>query len=223
MATRKKAPAPAPEPPAKPARKASKPAPAPPAAKKPARTRSAPVKKAPTLPEITVKRVNPGKEAMLMLTGSEPAPVAAPPIEIIELGLTPTSVPGVYKNKVGVLVDGDGVMIDHSTLKNRDQERFEKIIGGPVDTPAKLLKAVALDPQLPLQTRIGAATSAAPYFDRKKPIGIDGGEDGKAITVEHIHKIQGMSRDELDQLERLLAMGAPGLLGTEGENAESDD
>jgi hypothetical protein len=203
MATRKKAAPPAPPP-----------APEPP----PKKPRATPRKRKLQSAAVEVKYVMPGKDAVLQLNGYEEAPVEPTPIEVIELGLTKTSIPGVYKNQVGVLVDGDGVMIDHATLKNRDQERFEKIIGGPVDSPAKLLKAVALDPQLPLNTRLTAATSAAPYFDRKKPIGIDGGADGAPITMEHIHKIQGMSKEELDRLERLLALGAGAVLGEEASD-----
>jgi hypothetical protein len=217
VATRKPATAaPAPATPRGRAAKAKEP-PQPPA--KPARKRAAKAKS--IYLEYEEVEVPQGKDAVLPLTGFEPAPVADAHAQLtpwqIEIGLTPTSVPGIYKNKAGVLVDGDGVMVDYATVKNADQERFEKILGGPVDSPAKLLKAVALDPQLPLNTRISAATSAAPYFDRKKPVGIDGGEDGKPIQMEVIHRLPNMAQAELDALEQLLIKGAVALeLGEDG-------
>lgn len=155
----------------------------------------------------------PGKEAVIAFSGNEPAPQEQQLTqEQLDIGLQTTSTPGVYVNGAGVMVDGDGVMLEYADVKIRDQQRFEKIIGGPVDTPAKLLKAVTLDPQLPLPMRIDAAKAAAPYFDRKKPIGIDGGEDGSAIQIQIMHKLQIMPQADLDHIEKILRIS-----GTDAE------
>lgn len=165
----------------------------------------------------------PGKNAVVALSGLEPAPRTTPALTPSQeaMGLRATSTPGVYLNGANVMVDGDGVMLDYSEVKSRDQARFERVIGGPVDTPAKLLKAVALDPQLPLAVRVDSAKAAAPYFDRKKPIGIDGGEDGVPIQIEVTHRLKSMSREELDQYERMLAMLRPE--NDEGGGDANDD
>lgn len=192
--------------------KLASPAPAP-ATKPPARK--------PRKPKASTSAVLPGKDAVQALTGLERGAVAIPLLtgDQIDMGLRATSTPGVYLNGANIMVDGDGVMLDYADIKSKDQARFEKILGSPVDTPAKLLKAVALDPQLPLAVRVDSAKAAAPYFDRKKPIGIDGGEDGKAINLLITHRVQGMSKDELDQFERLLKMTNPAEIGGEDENA----
>jgi hypothetical protein len=52
---------------------------------------------------------------------------------------------------------------------------------------------------LKIEQRIAAATSAAPYVHRKKPIGIDGGE-GKPLTVLTADKLASLSNAELDNL-----------------------
>lgn len=119
-------------------------------------------------------------------------------------GLKRTQTPGVYINSAGVLCDVNGIMLDFAGVKKADDERFERVIGEKVDTPAKLLKAVSLDPTLPLTTRMEAAKSAAPYFDRKKPIGIDGGEDGKAIPIMSMQQMRGLSGAELQQMKMLV-------------------
>lgn len=54
-----------------------------------------------------------------------------------------------------------------------------------------------------LGQRIQAATSAAPYVHRKKPIGIDGGE-GKPIAMVSAAQLAQLSDDELDKLLSVL-------------------
>lgn len=132
------------------------------------------------------------------------------------LGLVPTNTPGVFINPAGVMVDRHGCIMSMQRVKEADQARFEAVLGGPVDTPAKLLTAVALDPRLPLATRIDAAKSAAPYTDRKKPMGIDGGEDGKPIMLS-IRELRGLSDGELDQMEQLLLKGIAAASAEEAE------
>lgn len=54
-----------------------------------------------------------------------------------------------------------------------------------------------------LGQRIQAATSAAPYVHRKKPIGIDGGE-GKPIAMVSAAQLAQLSDEELDKLLSVL-------------------
>jgi hypothetical protein len=53
--------------------------------------------------------------------------------------------------------------------------------------------------ELKIEQRIAAATSAAPYVHRKKPIGIDGGE-GKPLAIVTADKLATLSDGELDKL-----------------------
>lgn len=205
------APAPAPASPARkvPSRTVKTPAPPPPATKARGKAPQTPAKP----PKVRIEKVMPGKNAVLPLHGEEPG--AAPNLDMElteiqrELGLRPTATPGVYRNEVGLLVDGDGVLMDYKDVKARDEARFERIIDGPVDTPAKLLKAVSLDPQLPLPVRMDAAKAAAPYFDRKMPIGIDGGAQGKPIAMLVSHNMKSATMEELLMYQKLLAMARP--------------
>lgn len=124
--------------------------------------------------------------------------------------LRETDVPGVYLNSRNVRVDERGIAISFLTLKQKDEERWEEVIGGRVDSPAKLLKAVALDPRQPLFSRVDAAKSAAPYFDRKQPQALDGGlgDDGKVVPLFDADKLKGLTTKELAQLRDLLKKGA---------------
>lgn len=54
-----------------------------------------------------------------------------------------------------------------------------------------------------LGQRIQAATSAAPYVHRKKPIGIDGGE-GKPVSFVSAAQLAALSDEELDKLLSVL-------------------
>lgn len=62
-----------------------------------------------------------------------------------------------------------------------------------------------------LQQRIQAATSAAPYVHRKKPIGIDGGEGGKPVSFVSAAQLAQLSDEELDKL--LLVLGKLNVAG----------
>lgn len=186
---------------------------APPAAPvKPARKTSKPDVKAAPKPRA------PKPEGVQRFTGTEPgAQDLSTTDEQKEMGLRPTGTPGVFLNRSGQMVDADGILLTYGQVKGKDDARWERIIGEPVDTPAKLLKAVTLDPQQTLMTRLDAAKAAAPYFDRKKPIGIDGGSDGKPIEVLHRHKLVGMSQEELDDFERMLKLTGTSLIGGEDD------
>lgn len=69
-----------------------------------------------------------------------------------------------------------------------------------------------------LEKRIAAATAAAPYVHRKKPIGIDGGE-GKALTFISADQLAKLDDKELSQL--LEIMGRLGI-GAEFAGGERD-
>lgn len=117
--------------------------------------------------------------------------------------------PGVYLNSMGVRVNEDGVALSFLQVKEADEQRFERVIGSRVDSPAKLLKAVSLDPMTHLAVRIDAAKSAAPYFDRKMPVAIDGGLDdaGKVVPLFDPEKLSGLTTAELKTLRGLIEKG----------------
>lgn len=119
--------------------------------------------------------------------------------------LQKTTTPGVYVNRAGIMVDKNGVALNFNQVKDKDDERWKQILGKPVETPAELLKAVSLDPTKPLAMRIDAAKSAAPYTDRKKPVGIDGGEDGKPIMLS-VKELRGLDDAQLAQMKALVAL-----------------
>lgn len=82
-----------------------------------------------------------------------------------KLNIAPTDIPGVYRNSAGVLVDVRNVALSFKSLQQRDKARFTEVLGGAeVAHPADLLRAVALDPRMPLAMRIDAAKAAAPYY-----------------------------------------------------------
>lgn len=124
--------------------------------------------------------------------------------------LTPTDIPGVFRNKVGTLVDENNVALSFKALRTKDQERFSEALGGgEVTQPAELLKAVALDPRLPLHTRLDAANKAAPYFTPKK-VAIQGVEGAAPIGIQDV---AALPQKDLDRLEELYAQAAK-LLGS---------
>ncbi len=132
-------------------------------------------------------------------TKSAPSSVAKP-------FLAPTHIPGVFLNAHGLNVDEYGILIAFRDLQLKHSSHEVSILGKAVETPAEVLQLAALDRNLPLSTRLSAAKDAAPYFNRKKPVAIDGGEDaetGKAkpITVKNL---RGLDDAELSALETLL-------------------
>lgn len=130
-----------------------------------------------------------------------------------EYAPVPTSVPGVFRNRHGALVDADGVAVGLAAL--RAQEAAERDALGLKEpaTPAEFLKTVALDPRHPLPVRVDAAKAAAPYTDRKQPQAVDGGvgADGKPLPIGLALDTQGLSNlsdEELATLRALLRKGA---------------
>ena len=131
-------------------------------------------------------------------TASAPAKAA--------LVLYPTDTPGAFRNEKGVLCDERGIALDFLQLKTLDRAQLGAVIDDTVDTPAKYLKAVALDPRLSTAVRIDAAKAAAPYFDRKTPMSVDGGlgEDGAAQPI-NMAVLASMPKAELEAALALLA------------------
>lgn len=123
--------------------------------------------------------------------------------------LTPTDLPDVYHNKMGTLVDEYNVAISFKALRIKDLNRFREALGGgEVNQPADLLKAVALDPRLPLHMRVDAANKAAPYFTPKR-VAIQGVDGAPPISLQDV---SALPQKDLDRLEALYAQAAK-LLG----------
>lgn len=110
--------------------------------------------------------------------------------------LTPTGEPGVFLNGMGQRVDANGVLLRFLTPDN-EEEYGAKLIGGPVDSPAKVMQRIALDPLLPLSLRLDAAKGAAPYFDKKKPIAIEQKSDDNVFDVAAIAALPRAKRIEM--------------------------
>lgn len=121
-------------------------------------------------------------------------------------GLTATDTPGAYLNDRGVPCDERGIALDFLQLKTLDRARLGAVIDDTVDSPAKFLKAVALDPRMSTAVRVDAAKAAAPYFDRKTPVSVDGGlgEDGAAQPL-NLAVLATMPKAELQAALVLLA------------------
>jgi len=113
--------------------------------------------------------------------------------------LRSTGTPGVFANKMGVLVDASGVALSLSSLRKADAERFEAVLGEVIDTPVKFMRAVTLDPRTPLPIRLDAAKSAAPYTDRKMPTAIEGSTPGSPVAVD---LLSGLNSAALSTKER---------------------
>lgn len=117
--------------------------------------------------------------------------------------LRPSDIEGVYVNRMGVLVDADGIMISLARAREIEEERFGDTTPS---TPAELLKAAALNQRLPLEVRLDAAGKAAPYFDRKVPVGIEGSMPGSPINLTTLRKgLKNLTPQELETLIALLA------------------
>jgi hypothetical protein len=114
--------------------------------------------------------------------------------------LKSTDIPNVYQNRAGVLVDEDGVAMSFSQLKKHDTARFAEVLEGqPVSQPADLLKAVSLDPRMPLHVRLDAANKAAPYFTAKR-VAVQGVSGEPPLSIN----VNSLPQQDLDKLEQLL-------------------
>jgi hypothetical protein len=125
-----------------------------------------------------------------------------------------TGTPGVFVNKMGVLVDERGVALTLGQLRRADNERFEAVLGEKIDGPVKFMKAVTLDPRTPLPLRLDAAKAVAPYTDRKMPTAIEGPTPGSPVEVNILSNLNTSvlspkERDVLIALYRKMAEAAP--------------
>lgn len=115
-----------------------------------------------------------------------------------------TDKPGVYRNSSGSLVGENGVLLSLNFLADAEALLDEEIIGKRVETPAELLKRIALDPRQPLLIRLDAAKAAAPYFDRKTPTSLETKNEDLSLDIA---KIAAMPKAErlklLDTLRNL--------------------
>lgn len=123
--------------------------------------------------------------------------------------LVATDIPGVYRNAAGVHCNAQGIALSFLELKSKDDERWVESVGAPPATPAELLRATALDPRFPLDTRLAAARQAAPYYDMRMPLRVEGEMNHKGVTGLDMAKLAGMKKEDRETLLRLLkAAGA---------------
>lgn len=86
-----------------------------------------------------------------------------------------TDIPGVFRSvATGHFVDEKGKRMTFAQVQAADRARFIEVMDDYPRTPAELLRAVALDPRQRLDVRLGAAKQAAPYFDQRMPLKIEG-------------------------------------------------
>ena len=124
--------------------------------------------------------------------------------------LKSTDLEGVFVTLDGRRVDEHGVDLDFKALKKRDTERFTEVLGKDIESPADLLKAVALDPRNSMERRIDAAHKAAPYFNPKL-VAVQGVAGGPAIAVANLSE---MSAEQLAAYEQALRAAALAATGT---------
>lgn len=116
--------------------------------------------------------------------------------------LRATDIPGVFINKAGTHVDEHGVALSFKSLRQKDNDRFQEALeGSALGQPADLLRAIALDPRMPLHVRMDAATKAAPYFSPKL-MGVQGvaGQPPVGLGLDKL------PQRELDALEKALQL-----------------
>lgn len=94
-----------------------------------------------------------------------------------------TDIPGVYLNKHGIQCDDRGIALTFLQIKRADEARFVEAVGAIPNTPAELMRAVAMDPRNSLGVRFKAAKEAAPYFDRKMPLAVESTVSAGALDL----------------------------------------
>lgn len=168
-----------------------------PAAKKSVRRGSAAAKKAAATP---AKKAPPRLRIAIPGEDDRAAPTSHP-------SLTPVpDQPGVFINQAGLRVNAQGVMLRLADAQTSEASMDEAILGGPVDSPAKLLKRVALDPRMPMAWRLDAAKAAAPYFDRKTPVAVENTNMDLTLDVEAIRALPREKRVALLKMLRDLGV-----------------
>jgi hypothetical protein len=111
--------------------------------------------------------------------------------------LTPTKDPEIFINAAGSLVDRHGILLSLSRNARPENERAQELIGEPIDSPAKLLKFIALDPTQPMLLRLDAAKAAAPYFDKKTPVAIENKNEDFSLDMVAISALPREKRLEI--------------------------
>lgn len=96
--------------------------------------------------------------------------------------LKATDVPGVYRNRVGALVDSDGVLMAFKNIKKADDDRFTEVLGNAPTTPLDVMTGVAMDPRNPMHVRLDAAKHATPYI-KPKLVAVQGVAGAAPINV----------------------------------------
>lgn len=127
--------------------------------------------------------------------------------------LTPTDDPEVFINEAGVRCDRRGIALFMFNLKQAGEAQERAVLGRLAESPAEVLKVAAMDRGMPIAFRVDAAAKAAPYFDRKMPLAVDGGADpqnpnGPGLPI-NISNLKGLSDAELAQLKTLLTKAKP--------------
>lgn len=115
----------------------------------------------------------------------------------------------VYRNQL--YSDYDVEVVDEAKGLARVYPKLDPITG-------------ALDCQhipVEIERRIAAATAAAPYVHRKRPIGIDGGE-GKPLTFVSADQLSKLSDDELGKLLEVMSKLGIGAEFAGGEQRQYD-
>jgi hypothetical protein len=141
------------------------------------------------------------------MPAKRPQPHTAPHAEaknVAPAGLRCSDTPGVFLNSFNVPCDERGVALSFQQVRDADRKALGDVSDSVVDTPAKFLAAVALDPRNPMWMRIDAAKAAAPYTDRKMPTSIDGGL-GPEGAPQPLLKLEGHSLEELKLIQAALA------------------
>lgn len=109
-----------------------------------------------------------------------------------------TDIPGVFRNRAGVLCNEKGIALAFTQLKQKDDERWTEVLGAPPSSPAELLKAVALDPRFHIDVRLHAARQAAPYYDMRMPLRIDGNvKQSGGLDLAALSKMPKKKREDL--------------------------
>lgn len=156
-----------------------------------------------TEPPTAKKR---GSSARGSPRASNRASVKPPATEALPLRRR-TDLPGVWLNQEGAQVDEAGVLLSLRRVKAIEAEHHEAVAESPVpSSPAHFLWLQVLDPLLPLSTRIGCATSAAPYFDRKMPLALEGGDPSRPIKSESSVAIGQLEKLSLTERKSAIAL-----------------
>lgn len=129
------------------------------------------------------------------------ADTSAPPVAPIP-HLRPTTTPGVFLNPAGLMVDERGVLLSWARATETEAATAERILGHPITTPAQVLKRYALDPTMPLSVRLDAAKAAAPYYDMRMPLRVEG--DMRNTSNLDPAKLAAMPRTDRETLLTLL-------------------